>query len=526
MHTVVRRMPALLLALAALFASPATFALDTGDIIVKAIKGEVHVTMNGAERAVRAGVVLELPATIRTGRDGAVDLAQGATTVSVGPETLLEFPALETRGGPIDKIVQPRGNAFYSIGKREGRRLRVETPYLVAVIKGTQFNVAAQDQSTTVSLFEGLLEVRAIDDSDVVNIKAGEIAARKLGDKVISVIKMDSGKASPTQRAPAGASGTGVISSSPAAAPAANVDEDSLLADREVALNAVTGVTDNARVSAGASGLNLNARAELGGGVAAANTAISSVNLSSSATDPGAAGSVNAPGAAGGAGTAINIGAATDVGVNAAVNSGNALATGANAGVSAGAAAVDIGASTHVDAAPATTIVAATTNTNVDLGSSTVATNAGVIAAVGAGSVAANVDLGANANASSATVAAGASTVANLGANTSNVAVNVAAGANVAGVTAGVNTNVDVSAGHVDLGVNVTGVVPGPGVNLGLDDGNNGHGNDANHSDPSNPGNSTPGQSGPGNSSTPAPTTPVVDVADLVDGLLKKHRKK
>src|SRR6187549_2637369 len=167
--------PAGLLAVicAALLASPAAYAVDSGDIVVVSSKGEVHITMSGAERKLRAGGVLELPATVRTGRDGSVELRQGATAVSVGPETLLEFPALEKRGAPIDRIVQPSGNVFYDIGKREGRKLRVETPYLVGVIKGTQFNVAAQDDGTTISLFEGLLEVRAADDSDVVDLKAG-----------------------------------------------------------------------------------------------------------------------------------------------------------------------------------------------------------------------------------------------------------------------------------------------------------------------------------------------------------------
>jgi len=33
--------------------------------------------------------------------------------------------------------VQPHGNAFYSVGKREKRKLRIETPYLVGVVKGT-----------------------------------------------------------------------------------------------------------------------------------------------------------------------------------------------------------------------------------------------------------------------------------------------------------------------------------------------------------------------------------------------------
>src|SRR5690554_7219392 len=80
--------------LASSLAAP-VFAVDAGDIVVVSARGEVHATMNGAERALRAGTVLELPATVQTGRDGNVELRQGATTVRVGPGTLLEFPALE-----------------------------------------------------------------------------------------------------------------------------------------------------------------------------------------------------------------------------------------------------------------------------------------------------------------------------------------------------------------------------------------------------------------------------------------------
>ena len=167
----------------------------------------------------RAGSVLELPAILRTGRDGAVELRQGATTLSVGPETQLEFPALEKRGAPIDRIVQPRGNVFYNIGKREGRKLRIETPYLVGVVKGTQFNVAAQDETTTISLFEGLLEVRAADESGVVDLKAGEIASRQRDDKAISVIKMDAGKApAAPPRKPAGNGSNNARETEPGAA--------------------------------------------------------------------------------------------------------------------------------------------------------------------------------------------------------------------------------------------------------------------------------------------------------------------
>ena len=147
--------------------------------------------------------MLELPATVRTGRDGAVELRQGATSISVGPETLLEFPALATPGGSIDRIVQPRGTAFYNVGKRGGRKLRIETPFLVGVVKGTQFSVVAQDHATTISLFEGLLEVRSADDSDVIDLHAGEIAMRDRAATDISVLKMEAGATPPAQTAPA-----------------------------------------------------------------------------------------------------------------------------------------------------------------------------------------------------------------------------------------------------------------------------------------------------------------------------------
>ena len=153
----------------------------------------------GVPRAARTGSALAATATSSCDRE---------PPVSVGPGDPARIPALEKRGAPIDRIVQPRGNAFYNIGKREGRKLRVETPYLVGVIKGTQFNVASQDEATTISLFEGLLEVRATDDSDVVDLKAGEIASRKRGDKSISIIKMDTGKAPPTSSRPSPGSGS------------------------------------------------------------------------------------------------------------------------------------------------------------------------------------------------------------------------------------------------------------------------------------------------------------------------------
>ena len=163
---------------------------DPDDIVVVGFKGDVRISMQGTPQSVRAGGTLALPAAIRTGHDGSVDLRQGETTIGVGPDTQLDFPALSQAGALFDRVVQPIGSAFYNVAPRGSSRLRVETPYLVAVIKGTQFNVAVEQDSSTISLFEGRLQVLTPDTSAAVELTAGEIAIRHSKDDVIRVIQM------------------------------------------------------------------------------------------------------------------------------------------------------------------------------------------------------------------------------------------------------------------------------------------------------------------------------------------------
>lgn len=175
---------ALLLALAAGSAQSTV----KGNILVTAASGDARLTHRGAERPARKGAVVLLPSTVRTGSDGAMELAQGATTLSIGADTVLEFPEAPARGASVERIVQTSGNAFYDVAKREGRKLRVETPYLVAVVKGTQFSVAVLDGATSISLIEGQLQILSPDGAAIVDIDAGQIALRRQGDAEISVV--------------------------------------------------------------------------------------------------------------------------------------------------------------------------------------------------------------------------------------------------------------------------------------------------------------------------------------------------
>jgi hypothetical protein len=558
MKPIVRLLAVLPLLLAAMLVSPAAVAVDSGDIVVVSTKGEVSFTVNGAARTIRAGGVLEPPATLRTGRDGSVELRQGATTVSVGPETLLEFPALEKRGAPIDRVLQPRGNAFYDIGKREGRKLRIETPYLVGVVKGTQFNVAAQDESTTISLFEGLLEVRASDGSDVVDLKAGEIASRKRGDKSISVMKMDAGKAPTTSpRQPAGSGSNSGDSPTPPRTPPSGSGGGTRHVDDDIAaIHVVPGVVDTLNGSGASSGVGVaasvyegvdagaNASVDAENAIGVNTNAAVDVTPSGVAIDAGTrvdAGVVSVD-----AGAAVNLGGGeVDVGANASVNAGP-VAVDTGAALNVGASGVDLTTSTSVDAGPVsvdagaalnvgTSGVDLTAGTAVDAGPVSVDTGAGLnvgasgvdLAAtttVDAGPVAADVgsatavDLGAGSidtgavttvDAGPLTTDVGAGAAIDLGAGTVDTAVTVGASVPGAEVDVGGSVGADVVAGTVAVGLEVAGLDLGLGVDLGLDDAD-----------------STPDTGTPETDTDTGTNNTVVDVGGLLDGLLRRPGRR
>lgn len=509
-NPVVSWLRAIPLFLSVLFVAPAAFALDSGEIVVVSAKGEVQVTMKGAAVNVRAGSVLELPATLSTGRDGSVELKQGATTVSVGPDTTLDFPALEKPGAPIDRILQPSGNAFYNIGKRDGRKLRVETPYLVGVVKGTQFNVSSRDEATTISLFEGLLEVRATNDSAVVDLKAGEIAARRRGDKSISVIRMDSGRLPSSAPRPAGDQGSSPDS------PRGGGNGTGLLATVDPGRAGTTvGVMRTPSVA-----IEGDAGVSLSGNNAAVNVAanVAMGDIVDTGTQVAVSAGSNGIGAEFSVSTGVTVGPATvDAGVGAAVDlgaSGAAVDLSTSAAVDTGLAsvAVDTGAAVDVGASGVAVDLSTSAAVDTSLASVAVDTGAAVDVDVGAGGIGADLTTGTVVDAGPVTADLGTGAAVDIGTG-GTVTVDTSASLGVVDtpvdVSAGVTAGVDLSSGTVDLGVNVGGLDVGLGLDLGL--GANEPATDT------------------GSSTTPATdtgNTGIVDVGGLLDGLLRRPGRR
>jgi hypothetical protein len=388
-----------------------------GDIVVVTVHGTVSATMAGMTVPLSAGAILQLPATVRTGADGAVELRQGPSTFAAAGNTELEIPQSAAQDGLVERIIQIRGNAFYSIGKRTGTRLRVEAPYLVAVIKGTQFNVAAQEDSTTIALFEGHLEVRASDDSDVVALEAGEIAIRRRDDVSISVLRLNAARGD-TRRNPE-------------------------LAARQQADSA------NSNTSA------VVARSD--------NTAQPRVDATTTIDNAAGSGVVTAPERGrivdAIADTTTNVSARTAIEVD--VRDSSPVAANVDVDAKVGGVSADVGASTAVNASAGT----------VDVGVS------GAVAATSAVTVdtawaqlptfrpaPVNVDAGASVAAAGLPVDASAGASVDVPAGTANVGLDTS----VASTDVGATVGVDAGTGNVGTDVGVA------GVNVGVDAGTSG----------------------------------------------------
>jgi hypothetical protein len=119
----------------------------------------------------------ELPgdAWVETSANGRVILARGLETIIVEPKSRVQLPAAPVAGNT--QVLQTLGSAIYKIGKQPKPHFQVDTPYLAAVVKGTEFTVTVEDGEASVKVSEGLVEVTTPDESDSEFVRPGFTAA-------------------------------------------------------------------------------------------------------------------------------------------------------------------------------------------------------------------------------------------------------------------------------------------------------------------------------------------------------------
>jgi len=270
-------------------------------------------------------------------------ITQAGTNITVSNDTDIEIPAEAGDGNLVARLVQHRGNVFYDVAPRDTGKLRVETPLLVAVIKGTQFNVAVQQDSTTISLFEGRLEIRTPDGSEVIELNAGEIAIRSRVDETIRVVGMNDDRVAAARPA----TGPAVDARAQLDTPSLNVQGGERVVDVAVRTPGA-----DSKPSAGLPGGD--AVVAISGGLTAANVAVTtSLDAAVAKVDAGIGANIDL--AAGrvdvGLDTGVNVaGVGADIGLDAALDLGGGnVDVGLDTGVTVGGAGADLGLDTAID---------------------------------------------------------------------------------------------------------------------------------------------------------------------------------
>lgn len=122
---------------------------------------------------VTKGAVVKTGVTFATQRGGRAILTDGSTVLAVGPGTTITI----TDRGPKTIVAQKQGVIGLEVEKRDRPHFSVQTPYLAAVVKGTNFSVEVTDQGADVDVIDGVVGVTDKKGRKTADVTAGERAS-------------------------------------------------------------------------------------------------------------------------------------------------------------------------------------------------------------------------------------------------------------------------------------------------------------------------------------------------------------
>ncbi|MBI5112536.1 MAG: FecR domain-containing protein [Rhodovulum sp.] len=129
---------------------------------VAKMSGDVRVgTASTTTVALAVDAVLGPGTVVATGRNGRVLLVRGRESILVSPGSVMALPDATAEDGSTT-ILQRAGTLLLDVDKQPVQHFSVETPYLAAVVKGTQFRVTVGSGSSDVEVVNGAVEVTAL----------------------------------------------------------------------------------------------------------------------------------------------------------------------------------------------------------------------------------------------------------------------------------------------------------------------------------------------------------------------------
>ena len=165
---------------------------------VSKVSGEAWIAGSGVQQVSLGQTTTLKPGdTIRTGRNGRVLLVRGAESMLISANSQVAVPT--TTGSGRSTILQQAGSILLDVEKRNVQHFEVETPFLAAVVKGTQFRVTVTSGSAKVDVQRGQVQVSDFRSGLFVLVQPGQ-AASVAGNGAAGLRLSGTGQFNPTQQ--------------------------------------------------------------------------------------------------------------------------------------------------------------------------------------------------------------------------------------------------------------------------------------------------------------------------------------
>ncbi len=126
-------------------------------------------------------------------------LTRGKERIQVGSNTVMSLPTVKELSPGKTIIRQKAGTIHLAVNKKNVKHFSVETPFMVAAVKGTQFSISLNKDSSNIRVHEGIVEVSNRQTNEVVDITAGQSASvvKQQGTRVAQMSVYDRGEYNP-----------------------------------------------------------------------------------------------------------------------------------------------------------------------------------------------------------------------------------------------------------------------------------------------------------------------------------------
>ena len=155
----------------------ATMAADWS---VLSASGPVKVSSGGEWRALAGRASVATGAWLKTGTKGRVVLERDGVRIEVRPRSLVAVAALAD-DPDMKVLVQRWGETSLEVEKRDRPHVKVQTPFLASVVKGTRFDISVDRCYTAMNVHEGRIAVEDAPRGQATEITTGQRAGAGRG---------------------------------------------------------------------------------------------------------------------------------------------------------------------------------------------------------------------------------------------------------------------------------------------------------------------------------------------------------